>query len=135
MDYRNPVALSQDDRRRILELSEAVNTRNRRKRQENELARARRVTAANNEIERLVKSFKRTDPKLQRIVLFGSLARGSVERLDFDIDVAVESSRYMDLLGTALDSDFKIDLIDLTSASRYIRQSVDRDGVELFRAE
>lgn len=129
------MALSQDDQRRILELSEAVNTRNRRKRQENELARARRVAAANNEIERLVKSFRCTDPKLKRIVLFGSLARGSVKRLDFDIDVAVESSRYMDLLGTVLDSDFKIDLIDLTSASRYIRQSVDRDGVELFRAE
>ena len=135
MDYRNPVALSQEERQNILDLAEALNTRNRLKRQENELARARRVTAAKNETDRLVKSFRSTDPKLQRIVLFGSLARGNVKRLKFDIDLAVESSRYMDLLEIALDSEFKIDLIDLTTASRYIRRSVNREGAELFRAE
>ena len=135
MDYRCSVALSSLDQQKILDLAESMNKRNRREYQRIEKKLALRVAAARKELERVVGLFVDIDPELKRVVLFGSLARDEATRLDFDIDVAVESSRYMDLLGIVLESDFKIDLIDLESASPYIRRSVERDGKELFRAE
>ena len=68
-------------------------------------------------------------------MLFGSLARGEVKRIDFDIDLAIDSDRYLDLLDVALASQFKVDLIDLPNASSYIRSAIDREGKEVFRAE
>lgn len=85
-------------------------------------------------MSRLVELFRSVDPKLRRVILFGSLARKNVKRLEFDIDIAVECDRFMDLLGIAMESDFKVDLIDLDTASPYIVRSVEREGVELYRA-
>ena len=135
MDYRALMALSQQERKKILDLAAAINERNRLQRAEAEKALIERVASARQEVERLVESFKGVDPDLHRVVLFGSLARDNVKRLGFDIDLAVKSDRYMDLLGVALDSDFKVDLIDLEAASSYVIRSVEREGVEVYHAE
>ena len=129
------MALSSEEQQKILDLAAAINERNRKERAENKKKLSERITAARSEIDRLIDLFQRTDPNLKKIVLFGSLARDAVKRLDFDIDLAVDSERYMDLLGIALDSDFKIDLIDLMTASAYIKRSIARDGVEVYRAK
>jgi len=41
----------------------------------------------------------------------------------------------MDLLGIAIDSDFEVDLINLTTASPYIMRSVARAVVDIYRAK
>ncbi|TVR62526.1 MAG: nucleotidyltransferase domain-containing protein [Spirochaetaceae bacterium] len=99
-----------------------------------ERAIAERVADARREIDRLVEQFRAADPGVRRIVLFGSLAKGSVKRLSFDIDLAVESDEYMRLLDIALDSDFKVDLVDLTFCSQYIAIAIEQHGKELYRA-
>jgi predicted nucleotidyltransferase len=135
MDYRNDMALSDTERHRIIELAETINRRNRTERTITEKRLRDRVSAARAEVDRLVLSFGEVDAQLRQVVLFGSLARGDAKRLEFDIDLAVESSRFTDLLGIAMDSEFKVDLVDLACASPYILKSVDREGVVVFRAE
>ena len=63
------------------------------------------------------------------------MARNAEKRLGFDIDIAVESSKYSDLLDLAAESAFKVDLVDLSCASSYIRNSIERDGKEVYRAD
>lgn len=118
----------------IHQLATSINEHNRRERARRRVLLAARVAEAYREVDRLVAEFRRIDPRLERVVLFGSLARGTVSRLSFDIDLAVSSLRYLDLLGPALDSSFKVDLIDLATASPYVLQAVGRDGVEKYRA-
>ena len=118
----------------IHELATGMNERNRRRRTKRAVLLAARVDEANREIDRLVAEFRRIDPELDRIVLFGSLARSRVTRLSFDIDLAVSSRRYLELLGPALASPFKVDLVDLETASPYVLEAVARDGVEKYCA-
>jgi predicted nucleotidyltransferase len=128
------VELPQADRDMIHELATGMNERNRRRRAKRAVLLAARVDEANREIDRLVAEFRRIDPELDRIVLFGSLARSRVTRLSFDIDLAVSSRRYLELLGPALASPFKVDLVDLETASPYVREAISRDGVEKYCA-
>lgn len=128
------MALSAAERRKVAELARSINAHNRAERSRRAALMTERLARARSEIERLVVEFRRADPDLRRVALFGSLARDSVRSPEFDIDLAVDSSRYMTLLGIALDSGFKVDLVDLSTASRYIRDAVDRDGVEIYRA-
>lgn len=128
------MALSAGERDGIRELARAINSRNRRKREREGEEQRERLALARAEVDRLVTEFQRVDPALRRVVLFGSLARDDAKSLDFDIDLAVDASRYLDLLGIALDSPFKVDLVDLSSASRYIVAAIERDGVEVYRA-
>jgi predicted nucleotidyltransferase len=128
------VELPQADRDMIHELATGMNERNRRRRAKRAVLLAARVDEAHREVDRLVAEFRRIDPELDRIVLFGSLARSRVTRLSFDIDLAVSSRRYLDLLGPALASPFKVDLVDLETASPYVREAISRDGVEKYRA-
>jgi predicted nucleotidyltransferase len=93
-----------------------------------------RLAEARGEIERLVADFRAHDPDLRRVVLFGSIARGRVKRPSFDIDLAVDSDRYLELVDVALDSSFDVDLFDLTWCSDYVRDAVERYGVEVYRA-
>ncbi len=95
---------------------------------------AERVIDARKEVNRLVERIRSADPGVRRIVLFGSLAKDSVKRVSFDIDLAVESDEYMRLLDIALDSDFKVDLVDLTFCSPYISAAIEQHGLELYRA-
>lgn len=117
----------------------AIAARARRRAQGDRVERARlievRLREARAEIDRLVVAFRTCDPGLRRVVLFGSIARGRVKRPGFDIDLAVDSDRYGDLLDIALDSGFDVDLVDLTWCSDYVREAVERHGVEVFRAD
>ena len=116
-----------------------IAARARRRAERDRVERARlievRLREAHAEIDRLVAAFRACDPGLRRVVLFGSIARGRVKRPGFDIDLAVDSDRYGDLLDIALDSSFDVDLIDLTWCSDYVREAVERHGVEVFRAD
>ena len=93
---------------------------------------ARRQTAW-EEIGRLVKAFHAADPRLSRVVLFGSLARDELVNDRFDIDLAVESSRYFDLLGIAMRSDFPVDLVDTLHVGAHIKGRIEIEGRVLFR--
>ena len=126
------MALSMDEREKILEIARSLNERNRRERIAREAELRDRIAAAKAEIDRLVARFREADPHLHRVVLFGSLARNRVRGIDFDIDLAVSSERYMDLLGIALDSPFDVDLVDLDHPSPFILAAIERDGVEIF---
>ena len=91
-----------------------------------------RLAEAHEEIERLIAAFRRADPALGTVILFGSVARGVVRRVDFDIDIAVDTNCYFELMEVAERSDFSVDLIDLAYCSPYVRYAVETDGVELY---
>ena len=86
------------------------------------------------EAQRLAHDFAAVDPELRAVVLFGSLATGEVGNRPPDIDLAVESSCYLQLVAIALDSRFKVDVIDLATARPAIRQAVARHGKMIFDA-
>lgn len=72
---------------------------------------------------------------MQKIVLFGSLAWGKPKRLDFDIDVAVRSERYLKLVSWTLDQTWKIDLVDLDQVSGSVLEGLEETGVVLYEKE
>ena len=95
------------------------------------LRRARRA-AGLAEAHRLALRFAEVDPELREVVLFGSLATGELGNRQPDIDLAVESSRYLRLVAIALDSPFKVDVVDLATARSAIRQAIARDGTVIY---
>ena len=92
-----------------------------------------RLRQAREEIDALAEAFKKIDPDIQRIVLFGSLVPGKTPSADFDIDLAVECTRdrYLSLVSRGLDSLFRVDVVDLTKAPGFIQDEVRRFGVVL----
>lgn len=94
--------------------------------------REQRIEAALAEAHRLVDAFRAEDPGLERVVLFGSLATGQIGNREPDIDLAVESSRYLRLVSIGLDSPFRVDVVDLATVRDSIRAAVDRDGKILY---
>ena len=123
------------DEEKLKAIAERADRETRARRLERERALRERVGQAREEVARLVLEIQAADPGVRRIVLFGSLARNSVKRLSFDIDLAVDSDHHLRLTDVALESPFKVDLVDLTSCSEYVTEAVERDGVELYRAE
>lgn len=97
----------------------------------------RRIEAAQIELDKLLAQFLEIDPALQTVILFGSLAGQRVRSAEFDIDLAVRCSpdKFLLLVGATLDSDFKIDLIDLTSTSQTFRQFILAEGVVLYEKQ
>jgi predicted nucleotidyltransferase len=93
-----------------------------------------RVSRAMAESKRLAREFLNLDPELEKVILFGSLARGVIHSEDFDIDLAVLCSRekYLSLVVAALNSSFHVDLADLRSTDERIRASIDREGRVIF---
>lgn len=93
-----------------------------------------RIEAARIEIDRLLANFLEIDPTLQKVVLFGSLARQTVRSPAFDIDLAVQGSpdKFLLLVAAALDSDFTVDVVDLTCASPNLSQFIVQDGIVLY---
>lgn len=80
----------------------------------------------------------RTIPEVDRVVLFGSRARGGTRERS-DIDVAVDApradARAWDRIRTSVDQMptlLRIDLIRLDRASPEFRDEILRDGVVLF---
>ena len=121
--------------RRLQAIAARADRVTRERRQERERVIAERVRHARQEIDRLVAQIRSVDPDVRRIVLFGSLAKNSVKRPSFDIDLAVDSDHYTRLIDIADDSDFKVDLVDLACCSRYVAVAVEQHGVELYRAQ
>ncbi|MDA8122933.1 MAG: nucleotidyltransferase domain-containing protein [Deltaproteobacteria bacterium] len=101
---------------------------------ETRAAVAVRVESAMAEVDRLVGEFRALDPAIEKIVLFGSLARKDATSIGFDIDLAVSCSkeRYLALVARALDSPFMVDVVDLAVADDRIKSSIARDGVVLY---
>jgi predicted nucleotidyltransferase len=115
-------------------MASAISANNKRVTAETVAKTARRLQEAEQEILRLVVEFRKMDPELKKVVLFGSVAEGRVRNPDFDIDLAVDSEKYLRLLGICLDSSFKIDLIDLGTANKHILAEVNRRGKVLYAA-
>jgi predicted nucleotidyltransferase len=94
----------------------------------------RREKAAWSEIERLVARFREIDPDLQRVILFGSLARETVRSVNFDIDLAVQcaADRFLLLVAAGLESEFRVDVIDLASIDEIFCASILEEGMVLY---
>lgn len=87
------------------------------------------------EADRLTKCFVEADPDLRKVVLFGSLATGDLGNREPDVDLAVDSPQYLRLVSIALDSPFKVDVVDLPNASPVISRAVERDGRVMYERE
>ena len=92
----------------------------------------KRMWEANLEIRRLVDRFLEIDPDIEKIVLFGSLAEGKVLSLHFDIDLAVRSEKYLQLVSCGLKSYFRVDVVDLATVQAHIRRSIENYGKILY---
>ena len=93
-----------------------------------------RKTQADEEIRTLVGKFLSLDPTITKIILFGSLARDDVSSPDFDIDLAVSCSgeNFLALVALALDSPFKVDVVELATADSRIKSAVVREGIVVY---
>jgi predicted nucleotidyltransferase len=112
----------------------ARNFARRRRRVDEERSRqiAQRQVEASAQIQRLLGEFRAADPDVRTIILFGSLAVGTPTNPKFDIDIAVDSDRYWDLLGIALDQPIPVDLADLPRTSEHIRARILAEGTVLY---
>jgi predicted nucleotidyltransferase len=97
-------------------------------------AMAIRKGQALEEVQALVGKFLSLDPGITKIILFGSLARDDVSSLDSDIDLAVSCSgeHFLMLVALALDSPFKVDLVELSTADNRIKDAIAREGLVLY---
>ena len=97
-------------------------------------ALAIRKAQALEEVQALIRKFLSVDPGISKIILFGSLARDDASSLDSDIDIAVSCSgdHFLMLVALALDSHFKVDLVELSKADNRIMDAIMRDGVVLY---
>jgi len=91
-----------------------------------------RIQEARAFLPTLVNAFLSIDPDIEKIVLFGSLARGEPRTLEFDIDLAVRSKKYLKLVSWTLDQKWKIDLVDLDELSDTLLADVEKTGVILY---
>ena len=92
------------------------------------------VERSGREIESLVTDFRKIDPDIRKIVLFGSLATQTVRSSSFDIDLAVDCTRtrYLEIVSRALDSPYSVDVVEMVAAPKFIRDSVERYGQVLY---
>ena len=87
------------------------------------------------ETQRLTKCFVEADPDLRKVVLFGSLATGDLGHREPDVDLAFDSPQYLRLVSIALDSPFKVDVVDLPNARPVIRRAVEHHGKVMYERE
>jgi predicted nucleotidyltransferase len=92
----------------------------------------KKVREAHEEIQRLVIRFREIDPEIESIVLFGSLAEDSVLSIQFDIDLAVRSKKYLKLVSCGLNSSFPVDVVDIDHLAEPIRASIEKYGKVLY---
>ncbi len=93
---------------------------------------ADKIKLALEEVRRLKEDFLKIDPKLEKIVLFGSLAENRINSIDFDIDIAVLSDKYYLLTARALESDFKVDVVDLDTVNKLIKENIIKNGKVVY---
>jgi len=91
-----------------------------------------KIRTAHQEVRRLVAQFLEIDPAIETIVLFGSLAEDRVFSIDFDIDLAVRSEEYLQLVGCGLKSCFRVDVVDLDHVADPIKSSIEKYGKILY---
>ena len=91
-----------------------------------------KIREAQQEVDRLVNRFLEIDPAIEKIVLFGSLAEGTVFSLHFDIDLAVCSQEYLKLIGCGLKSSFPVDVVDLDHVPEPYKASIEKYGKILY---
>ena len=87
-----------------------------------------KVSTALEEVKKLKEDFIKIDPDLEMMILYGSLAEERIRSIHFDIDIAVKSNKYFQLVGRALQSRFKIDLVDLEVVDERIKKSIFKYG-------
>lgn len=87
------------------------------------------------EVYRLKEEFLKEDPQIKRLVLFGSLAKDNIRSLNFDIDLSFEGVEYYRCVSIALNSKFKVDLVDYRSARSFIREEIDTRGKVIYAAD
>jgi len=99
------------------------------------LALKQRTQEAMHEVQRLVQEFRRRDSELRRVVLFGSLAGGTPSNPNFDIDVSFEGRELYACTAIALNSRFKVDLVDYRSLPEFMQEEIDTHGRILYEAD
>lgn len=113
-------------------LAAAINKRNRARKIEKAERTVKRKGEALEEVRRLVKEFKELDPDLKRVILFGSLGEDRIKSERFDIDLAMEGKEYLKCVYLALDSTFKVDLLDLSALRKDFKEQIEHYGREVF---
>ena len=91
-----------------------------------------RLREARLEVKRLIAQFREIDPDLERVILFGSLARNTIRGLQFDIDLAVRSEQLLKLVACGLRSSFQVDVVDLDRLPPSIRQAIEEHGEMIY---
>lgn len=91
-----------------------------------------KIMQALRELEKLKRDFLEIDPDIEKIILFGSLAEGNIKSIRFDIDIAVKSKKYYQLVGKALQSEFKIDVVDLDTIHNKIKNNILEKGKIIY---
>ncbi len=100
---------------------------------EDEKIRVRdRVLQALEEVERLKTDFLIIDKDIEKMILFGSLSKDEIESQNFDIDIAVKSKKYYQLVDRALQSEFKVDVIDIDTIHKRIKKNILEEGRVLY---
>lgn len=103
--------------------------------QENEEERRQiesRVKLARKELKKLRKDFLNIDRNMKKMICFGSLAKNNIDSINFDIDIAVKSKKYYQLVGRAMESEFKVDVIDFDSIHNKIKENIIKYGKVIY---
>lgn len=95
----------------------------------------RRAARAKDFLPALVAAFRNIDPGIEKIVLFGSLARGTPRREGFDIDVAVRTKRYFALVSWAFKQEWKIDVVDIDELEGTSLEGIEAKGKTLYEKD
>ncbi len=92
-----------------------------------------RTDRARDRLASLVQQICDVDPDIRRIVLFGSLSEETgFSSMTSDIDVAVDSDRYLEIVARVSDPEVPVDVIDLRTARKAIRHEIDSRGEVLY---
>lgn len=94
-----------------------------------------RVREAQQFISSIPDALLRIDPVLRRLLLFGSLAAGRVTRFDFDIDLAVDSDRYLRIVDWSLQQPWRIDVVDLSAIDTSFAREIQKNARVPYEAE
>ena len=106
-----------------------------RENEEEKIRIKKRIRQAEEEVKRLRKDFLKIDKDIEKIILFGLLAEDNednIEPIDFDIDIAVKSDKYYQLVSRALQSEFKVDVLDLDSVHERIKKNIIQHGKMIY---
>jgi predicted nucleotidyltransferase len=90
-----------------------------------------RIGEARKEARRMAALFAE-QAGVERVILFGSLAEGTVRSIDFDIDLAVVGGDEMRAQVIAEKSGFSIDVTDYEDLPPHIQRRIDDYGEKLL---